>query len=233
VEFFLLKETLAAGLSEGKMKQLAEPALVGVVLYEGVEPIDVGGTVGVLSMAQRILPGLRYVTIAECAGAVKLASGLTVMADTSFEDAPPCDVTIVTGGPGWRQQVTNEGMLAFLRSRQPDQLASVCTGALILGASGRLAGKTATTRRSAIGAETDAPIDILATVGTVRSTMPAAVVDDHGTVSSGGVSLAIDGTLYIIGKLYGTEARDEVARIIEYDRAFAANREALGHIAIP
>jgi hypothetical protein len=46
---------------------------------------------------------------------------------------------------------------------------------------------------------------------------------------SGGVSLAIDGTLYLIGRLYGRGAQDEVARLIEYDRAYEANRVALGH----
>jgi transcriptional regulator GlxA family with amidase domain len=55
-------------------------------------------------------------------------------------------------------------------------------------------------------------------------------VDDHGTITSGGVSLAIDGTLYILGRLYGNAIRDQIATTIEYDRAFAANREALGHI---
>jgi transcriptional regulator GlxA family with amidase domain len=50
-------------------------------------------------------------------------------------------------------------------------------------------------------------------------------------VTGGGVSLAIDATLYLIGKLYGTDARDDVARLIEYDRAFAANEAALGHVA--
>ena len=47
-------------------------------------------------------------------------------------------------------------------------------------------------------------------------------------VTSGGVSLAIDGTLYLIGRIDGLEARDAVARIIEYDRAFEANCRALG-----
>jgi hypothetical protein len=42
------------------------------------------------------------------------------------------------------------------------------------------------------------------------------------------VSLAHDLTLHLIGRLYGEAARDEVACLIEYDRAFAANRAALG-----
>jgi transcriptional regulator GlxA family with amidase domain len=58
---------------------------------------------------------------------------------------------------------------------------------------------------------------------------PAAVVD-AGVVTGGGVSLAIDATLYLIGRFYGEDARDGIARSIEYDRAFAANKAALGHI---
>jgi transcriptional regulator GlxA family with amidase domain len=55
-----------------------------------------------------------------------------------------------------------------------------------------------------------------------------ALIVDAGVVTGGGVSLAIDTTLYLIGRIYGEDARDEVARLIEYDRAFAANRAALG-----
>ena len=37
-------------------------------------------------------------------------------------------------------------------------------------------------------------------------------------------------TLYLIGKIYGEAARAEVAQVIEYDRAYDANRAALGHV---
>ena len=40
------------------------------------------------------------------------------------------------------------------------------------------------------------------------------------------MSLAHDLTLHLIGRLYGEAARDDVARLIEYQRAFAANRAA-------
>jgi hypothetical protein len=42
------------------------------------------------------------------------------------------------------------------------------------------------------------------------------------------VSLAIDGTLYSVGSM--EVPFDEIASLIGYDRAFAANCEALGHI---
>jgi len=214
------------------MKNRSEASLIGVVIYDGVEPIDVGGTVGVMSMATRILPELRYLIIAERKGPVRLASGLTVMADSDFDSAKACDTYIVTGGPGWREQVKNPAMLSFLARQSPSHLSSVCTGALILAASGCLSGKTATTRRNAVGGEKDAPIDLLNKDGGLIATPSATIVDDGGMVTSGGVSLAIDGTLYILGRIYGDETRDQIASIIEYDRAYAANRTALGHINV-
>ncbi len=138
------------------MKALTDPALFGIVVYEGVEPIDIGGTVGVISMARRVLPNVRAITIAEQAGPVVLAGGLTMLADVSFAGTPACDQFIVTGGPGWRAQTENRAMLEFLKSRTPAEVASVCTGAMILGATGLLDNRMATTRRQAVGSESAA-----------------------------------------------------------------------------
>lgn len=210
------------------MKQRNDAARIGIVIYEGVEPIDVGGTAGVVSMATRVLPNITSVLIAEHKGPIKLAGGVTVLANYDFAAPPPCDVYIVCGGPGWRREVHNDAMLAFLRARQKTEIASVCTGALILAAAGTLDGLQATTRRTAVGAETSAPLADMTGFAATARPIPALVVEDQGVVTSGGVSLAIDGMLYLIGKLYGEAARDDVAKVIEYDRAFAANREALG-----
>src|ERR1700722_9246784 len=153
-----LSGAVAAHCREGAMLKRDHPARFGVVLYDGVEPIDLGGTIGVISMASRLLPGLSAVTIAERAEPVQCAGGLTVMAAHGFDDAPVCDVVVVTGGPGWTAQSRNAAMLAFLRGLNIDRLASVCTGALILGAAGLLRGRKATTRRTAVGMEAEAPL---------------------------------------------------------------------------
>jgi transcriptional regulator GlxA family with amidase domain len=211
------------------MKRREDPARLGIVVYEGVEPIDIGGTVGVISMARRVLPAIESVTIAERAGVVHLAGGLSILAGFGFDDCPACDVFIVCGGPGWERQTRDPAMLTFLRKLPAGAAASVCTGATILAAAGILAGKHATSRRKSAGAEPLAPLHRLATLSASTRPVEAAIVEDAGVVTAGGVCLAIDGTLYLIGKLYGEEARDDVAQLIEYDGAFAANRAALGH----
>lgn len=227
--FFALRHVRFAVTLAG-MKQRHEPSTFGIVIYEDVEPIDVGGTVGVVSMAKRVLPGIASVVIAADRGPVRLSGSLTVMADAGFDDHPPCDYYVVCGGAGWKVQVRDERMLAFLRGLEPGKAASVCTGGLIMAAAGLLDGKRATTRRRAAGAEPAAPLAQISNWTTTAEPVAAAIVEDGGVITSGGVSLAIDGMLYLIGRVYGEEARDEIADMIEYDRAFKANRAALGHV---
>jgi transcriptional regulator GlxA family with amidase domain len=210
------------------MKERTDPARIGVLIYDGVEPIDIGGTVGVVSMARRVLPAVEAVTVAREAGPVRLAGGLTVIADHGVAAAPACDVVIVCGGPGWPDAAADAAVLGYLRGLAPEGVASVCTGALVLGAAGVLAGRSATTRRRAVGPETTAPLDVLGRDGTVTPLIAAVV--DSGVVTSGGVALAIDATLYLLGRLYGADAATDVAEVIEYDRAYAANRTALGRV---
>lgn len=207
-------------------RQRSDRASIGVLIYEGVEPIDIGGTVGVVSMASRVLPFVEAHAIAARSGPVRLAGGLTVIAAYGIDMAPPCDVTIVCGGPGWGAASHDTALLAYLRGLRPEAVASVCTGAMILSAAGILDGRAATTRRHAVGAETTAPLTLLGASGAVRTTVAGVV--DSTVVTGGGVSLAIDTTLYLLGRLYGPDAAAEIARVIEYDRALAANQQALG-----
>src|SRR3984957_13589303 len=87
----------------------------GIFIYDGVEPIDLA-TFGVLSMARRIAPESEICTIAPRAGPVALANGLKVTADFGIETAPPCDLVIVTGGPGWTAQAEALPTLDYIRN---------------------------------------------------------------------------------------------------------------------
>jgi transcriptional regulator GlxA family with amidase domain len=195
----------------------------GVLIYDGVEPIDLA-TYGVLSMARRVAPAIAICTIAPKAGMVRLSNGLRVIADYGIDDAPDCDVLIITGGPGWEAQAKAGETLEFIRSRRPGtRLASVCTGAMILAASGVLDGRKATTRREVVPPERP-PIEVMRHQYPAIDVSAASVVDNGSVVTGGGVSLCIDATLHIIERELGTQVAQETARILEYTRAWDANR---------
>ena len=196
--------------------------MYGILLYTGVEPIDVGATFGVLSIARRLVPELSYVGIAREAGAVVCANGLVVMAEHGFADCPPVDDLVVTGGPGWVEAARDPQTLEFLR-RRDGRVASICTGALILDAAGRLDGRSVTTKEAVFAGETP-PVELLS--GRVRRGR-GSVVHDGETITSGGVTLGIDAMFCLLARSHGEALAREIARVMEYERALKANGTTL------
>ena len=199
--------------------------LFGIFIYDGVEPIDLA-TFGVLSMARRIAPQIAICTIAPKAGIVRLSNGLEIVAQFGIEDAPVCDIVIVTGGPGWEDQSRSPATLAYVRRiHASDKVASVCTGAMILAASGILDNRAATTKRAVVPPEVS-PLARMRNMYSRIDAREAPIVDSDGVVTGGGVSLCIDTTLHILATLLGAPVANETARILEYQRARQANLNA-------
>ncbi|QDL37264.1 DJ-1/PfpI family protein [Rhodoferax sediminis] len=200
------------------------------LLYNGIEPIDLGA-IGVMSMGRRIVPQLSYRTVAATRAPVELSNGLRVLPDAAFEEVADIDVLMVPGGPGWRDAAKDPLTLNFIRRWAPTaMLSSLCTGAMILAAANALDGLVATTKCVVVPPETS-PMDELKKTYPGISTTHALLVDNGRVVTGGGVALCIDTTLYLIGLRYGSDAADEVARIMEYGPARAANSSRLPLIA--
>jgi transcriptional regulator GlxA family with amidase domain len=198
----------------------------GVFIYDGVEPIDLA-TFGVLSMARRIAPQISIATLAPAAGTVTLANGLQVLAGHGIDAPPPLDALIVTGGPGWQAQAAHAPTLAYLRAAsQRAVVASVCTGGMILAASGLLDGLQATTKCEVVAGQEIPPVALMRERHPLVDVVERRVVDTGRIVTGGGVSLCIDVTLHLLARLVGQHVADETARILEYRHALAANRAA-------
>jgi transcriptional regulator GlxA family with amidase domain len=202
----------------------------GIFIYDGVEPIDLA-TYGVLSMARRIAPEIAICTVGPRAGSIALANGLKVTADFGIDNAPPCDLVIVTGGPGWTAQAQAPATLDYIRRLHASRrIASVCTGAMILAASGILDDGPATTKREVVPPETS-PLEVMRATYPQIDVREAMLVDrGEGPVTGGGVSLCIDTTLHLIAGMLGQHVADETARIMEYQRAWRANREGFAPV---
>jgi cyclohexyl-isocyanide hydratase len=134
-----------------------------------------------------------------------------------FEGArvrPPLDgfdVLVVAGGPETRALENDPRIADWLRTFPENRVAaSVCTGALLLGAAGRLRGKRATTHHAAL--------DALARHG-ATAVPRTRVVRDGQLITAGGVTSALDLGLFLIEWLYGDEARARVAARMEYPSA--------------
>jgi transcriptional regulator GlxA family with amidase domain len=202
----------------------------GIFIYDGVEPIDLA-TFGVLSMARRIAPEISIRTIAPRAGSVALSNGLNVTADYGIDDAPACDVVIVTGGPGWTAQAKAPTTLDYIRRvHASGRIASVCTGGMILAAAGILDFGPATTKREVVPPETSPVMVMRETCPHIDVREAMLVERPDGVVTGGGVTLCIDTTLHLVGSLLGDNVANETARIMEYQRAWRANREAFAPI---
>jgi transcriptional regulator GlxA family with amidase domain len=162
---------------------------------------------------------------------VRLSNGLQVVAEFGIDDAPDCTWLIVTGGPGWSEEAHAPATLAFLRRvAAGGNLASVCTGAMILAAAGVLDGRMATTKIEVVPPEMS-PLAVLHADYKAIDTRAASLVDAGDIVTGGGVSLCIDATLHLIERALGAKVAAETARIMEYTRARQANAKLFPMLA--
>lgn len=199
--------------------------MYGILIYDNVEPIDIGATFGVLSMARRIAPDLQFTSVAGKAGEITCAGGVRMWADHGVEDCPEFEDLVVTGGPGWVEASEDPAILDYLANTSA-RLTSICTGAMILAAAGRLEGRTVTTKREVFAGETS-PSTLLPESASFTS---ATLVDDGEIVTGGGVSLGLDTMFYCLARSHGKAVAEETARVMEYQRALHVNEAALPYV---
>jgi cyclohexyl-isocyanide hydratase len=131
-----------------------------------------------------------------------------LMPDATFEACPPVDLLCVPGGPGINALLVDEETLAFVRRQAAGArfVTSVCTGSLVLGAAGVLAGRRAASHWTSR--------DMLARFGAIP--VDERVVMDGNVVTGGGVTAGIDFALRIAAELHGDEVAQAIQLAIEY-----------------
>jgi cyclohexyl-isocyanide hydratase len=139
-------------------------------------------------------------------------SGLVLRPDSVYEDLDGFDLLYVPGGVGTRALMHDTRLLEYLRSWGPRRpLASVCTGALLIGAAGHLRGLRATTHHRAFELLRPYCREVVT---------DQRVVDEGRVVTAGGVSSSLDVGLFLVEKFWGADARGTIAAQMEY-RAYA------------
>jgi transcriptional regulator GlxA family with amidase domain len=135
-------------------------------------------------------------------------TGLVVQPDSVREDLSGFDLLYVPGGFGTRALMNDGPVIEYLKGWGRDRpIASVCTGALLLGRAGYLEGRRATTHRNAL----DLLRPLCREVVTDRR-----IVDEGQVVTAGGVASSLDLGLYLVERFWGAAARETIATQMEY-----------------
>ncbi|MFE2378051.1 GlxA family transcriptional regulator [Streptomyces sp. NPDC059398] len=191
--------------------------LIVIVLFEGVDLLDVTGPPEVFSLALRETDeaaGYQVVLAAENRGPVTTGAGVRILPDVTFQEVAEggIDTLIVPGavevdGAGRVHPLVDPALVAWVKvlAARAHRVTSVCVGAHLLAAAGLLDGKRATTHWS--------------TARQLAADHPAVRVDAdpifirEGQVWTGaGISACLDLSLALIADDLGEAVALRVAR---------------------
>lgn len=180
---------------------------IGLICFDTVTALDLTGPAEVFSMANELCASsYELVMVGPALKPVRTDTGVRVLADVAFDDAPSLDTIFIPGGAALRDPVTAAPVVDWLRRRrQTRRIASVCTGLYALAATGLLDGRRATTHwRFASDAARRFP--------KVAINPDAIFVQDGNLYTSAGVTAGIDLALALVESDLGRPLALSVAR---------------------
>jgi len=185
---------------------------IAFVVYDGLTLLDFAGAFDPVTR----LKTMGFVNDLEydiCARKEKVRSfeGIDLIANRISPDLSTYDYVFVPGGNGIQSLISDADFLRWI-AVPPGRtiIAAVCGGSLLVGATGRLRDKRATTHPAFAG--------ILARFA--REVSDDRIVDDGDIITAGGVTAAIDLGLYVCQRIAGSEVRSAVQNQMDY-RSFA------------
>jgi transcriptional regulator GlxA family with amidase domain len=197
--------------------------LVDIVVFQGLDELDVVGPLEVLLRAEALGADIRTRLCGR--GGVEPvvgAFGLSFQPDAEFVPGK-ADVVMVPGG-GWVAREKSGAWAEVELGRWPKLLsdaaeagsvmAGICTGSLLLAHAGVIGARRAATHH-------DAQADLSALGAQVVS---ERVVDEGDLLTSGGVSSGIDLALWLVSRYFGEELAKVVADGLEYTWSGPARR---------
>ncbi|MDI3339200.1 MAG: DJ-1/PfpI family protein [Sphaerobacter sp.] len=181
---------------------------IAFVIYDGMTALDFIGAYDPLTRLKTMgfMPDVTW-DICAVTPEVRDGTGLRFIPTRVGESLAGYDLVYVPGGFGTRTLAADRAFLAWLATARDSRLlASVCTGSLLLGAAGLLAGRRATSHPSAYD-------DLRAYTPHV---VDARVVDEGDLVTGRGVSSAIDLGLYLVQRIAGPEVAARIKQQMDY-----------------
>jgi len=196
---------------------------VAVLVFDGVELVDMNGPVDVFLHANRYktdpaFTGLPYnvYTVADKGKDIISEDGsVTIKPSFTFSNCPDPDLVVIPG------RIADDGSDSSIPAEQPyldfiarmgaknKAMMSVCVGLYSLAGTGLLNGKKATTHYLAIAYAEK-------TWKKVHFVKNVRYVEDGLFVTTGGITSGIDGALYLVKKYNGDTIAQNAANIMVY-----------------
>jgi cyclohexyl-isocyanide hydratase len=173
-------------------------------LYPRVTQLDFTGPLEVLAR----LPQARIVLAAAQPGELRAEGGLVFANVQPLAEVRECALLCVPGGFGCAAAMEDALYLEALRrlARSARYVTSVCTGSLLLGAAGLLAGRRAACHW--------AYRELLSLFGALPDAR--RVVRDGNLFTGGGVTAGIDMALAVLAEIGGADLAQTVQLALEY-----------------
>jgi transcriptional regulator GlxA family with amidase domain len=191
----------------------AAPRTVVVLVYDGVQLLDVAGPIEVFDAAND-RGGAYAVVLASPDGGDVTASGRTRLGvDRSFADLPAAiDTLLVPGSSAAPDVPVDDPLIAAVRAAagRSRRIASVCAGAFLLARAGLLDGRRAATHW-------ELTAELAATHPAIDVDPDAIFVRDGDVHTSAGITAGIDLCLSLVEADHGAAlARDVAQHLVVY-----------------
>jgi transcriptional regulator GlxA family with amidase domain len=186
-----------------------KPHSVAILVFPGVQLLDVAGPLQVFATANDLTQGEPYYApraVAQHAN-VMSSAGLALGAHALPGAGAAVDTLIAAGGAGVYAAARDAALVTWLQAQAADtrRVASVCTGAFLLGAAGLLDGRRATTHWSHCD-------ELAARFPAIHVEADPIFIQDGAIWTSAGVTAGIDLALAMVEQDLGGALALAVAR---------------------
>ncbi|MEM1134598.1 MAG: DJ-1/PfpI family protein [Bacteroidota bacterium] len=182
---------------------------IGILVYDGVNELDFMGPRYVLGQSM----GVKTELIAINAGNVKTVMGVEIVPDNVIDSVNQLDILVIPGGfKGTIEAAYDDKLHEWIRKidKKTTYTAAVCTGVWVLGATGLLKGKKATTNWY----EAEEMLKKYEAKFTNER-----FTQDGKYWTSAGVTAGMDMSLAIMKEIWGEKYTQAVMLDMEYDPA--------------